>query len=322
VWQNTVRKKGGYMDKKKTVQVLEKDGELLVVDELKNTTLSYRRTSRRLYVAVNDLAAFEYLDDDKNNKTETLSRRIRGRATLEDRAVSVIGDKENSSRELALTFRVLTDEQREYSTNTLREVRASVSSNETTKNTLSSLISNEPEYLDSMLCFTKSDWEIGNPDEWWLEVYLSQEVFDRFYDRLIASQVRRLSLGFKFVDIYSDSLFDPPSYKGVTWLLRPSLSDGNPYNPEPATGKLDSFSLELVSSKLEPADNDVSTNAVGDASDLSDYAERPSPNEPKDQLAMMLKSVVIRIGRSGIVVATAVIFASIIVFFGLLISGR
>lgn len=310
------------MDKKKTVQVLEKDGELLVVDELKNTTLSYRRTSRRLYVNVNDIAAFEYLDDDKSNKTETLSRRIRGRATLEDRAVSVIGDKENSSRELALTFRVLTDEQREYSTNTLREVRASVSSNETTKNTLSSLISNEPEYLDSMLCFTKSDWEIGNPDEWWLEVYLSQEVFDRFYDRLMASQVRRLSLGFKFVDIYSDSQFDPPSYKGVTWLLRPSLSDGNPYNPEPATGKLDTFSLELVSSKLEPADNDVSTNAVGDASDLSDYAERPSPNEPKDQLAMMLKSVVIRIGRSGIVIATAVIFASIIVFFGLLISGR
>lgn len=310
------------MDEKKTVQVLEKDGELLIIDELKNTTLSYRRTSRSLYLTVSDLAPFEYLDDTNSNKTETLSRRIRGKAILEDRAISVIGDKKNSSRELELTFRVLTEEQREYSSNTLREARASSNSNEATNNTLSSFVSKEPEYLDSMLCFTKSDWEIGNPDEWWLEVYLSEEVFGRFYDRLIAGQVRRLSLGFKFVDIYSDSLFDPPSYKGMTWLLRPSLSDGNPYNPEPATGKLHTFSLELVSSKIEPVDDDASANTERDESDHSDHVEGLSPNEPKDQLAIMSTNIVNRIGQSGTAVAIAVIIASIIVFFGLLLSGH
>jgi hypothetical protein len=71
------------------------------------------------------------------------------------------------------------------------------------------------------LGFTKSDWEIGNKDDWWIEFYLGGETFDALVEAVRQNRAHHVWIGSKWLNLYVTDFHAPPSV-GVRWYLPPS----------------------------------------------------------------------------------------------------
>ncbi len=78
-----------------------------------------------------------------------------------------------------------------------------------------------------VLGFTKADWEIGNSDQWWIELYVPKETFAALGRSIRSGYLESLSIGLGFAEqIYTDDWLAPPSV-GISWFLRPDKRNGD-----------------------------------------------------------------------------------------------
>lgn len=190
-----------------------------------------------------------------------VSPHLRGRAVLEDRSISVIGEPNNKSRTLAIGFKELNAE-------SLIELQDQAKLNDQAQKE-----DEDRKFRGVTLGFSRSDWEIGGEDEWWVECYVSPETMQEMVSAVSSNSMRGLSVGLRLCDLYTNDKWSPPSMK-VSWFLRPSRRDNSINLPAPAYGEMTSFDLRLAESDLRKSE----TNQSEDDLELSgDSDMTPTP---------------------------------------------
>jgi len=92
-----------------------------------------------------------------------------------------------------------------------------------------------------MIGFNPGDREIGTTNDWWMECYAPREAFDKLLADFLDGKVNTISLGCKTDAWVTSADWYANVGDWVTWYLEPKE-----YSPEPARGKINQFSWELV----------------------------------------------------------------------------
>lgn len=214
-------------DEKHTVQVTQKGTELVFTDA-KGVEHKYRQPIRTLKVeALSLFLADNYgTADVEGDMQPSPTRVINGVGRIDDGPLSVIGDPERSTNTVSLSIRPRTAVKH-------RELVAKQSGQ--TKDADTADVPNTA--ADVILGFNAGDWEIGNDDDWWLAVDVSEEVFSSLVSGIQRQQVAQLSIGVRLNNIFTDEYYAPPSMR-VKWFLRPAKKDGDTKWPEIAHGAI------------------------------------------------------------------------------------
>lgn len=146
-----------------------------------------------------------------------LTSSLVGSVTLEGRSIAVIGDPKSETQTLSIRFRPLDDQAR---------IDAEQLAQEEDKPLRSATVA---------VGFSRSDWEIGNDDEWFIDCHLPQGTFDALSAAVESGKLEALSLGLQLTNVYSDDDWAPPAMR-TNWFLRPNRSDGTIDFPEMAHG--------------------------------------------------------------------------------------
>ncbi|HEY8606409.1 MAG TPA: hypothetical protein VIM12_04755 [Noviherbaspirillum sp.] len=190
-----------------------------------------------------------------------LSLYVLGTASLEGRSISVIGEPDNKARRLKIAFRALDEEGRkrreEWSRKHDKPVR----------------------FTGATVGFLRSDWEIGNDDEWFVECEVSSEMLDEIVSAVSSKSLRGMSIGLTLKGIYADENWAPPSAR-TNWYLRPNREDNAVDSPEMAHGKVTSINLSLADANLRPQqeNDDGAELPAEDKPELLTSAVEPSVN--------------------------------------------
>jgi len=122
-----------------------------------------------------------------------------------------------------------------------------------------------PSYCDAILGLTTADWEIGNKNEWWLELFVSESTVDSLADAILNKRARSLNIGVGLRNIYTDAGPGELDFgEPVNLFLRPSIGEGYVRRPEVAYGYVESWSLRFSGT-----------------AELSDPFESESPPSPQ-----------------------------------------
>jgi hypothetical protein len=153
----------------------------------------FRMSSRVMYLDVVEVwqsNSLPYQEDGAEPKP--LTRSIRGKAVMEDRSIQVIGEPETKSKTLVVTIGEMapSDVQR-YQSGELRAVS---------------------------LSYNKSDWEIGNESEWWVQIYLPSPQIQPIRDAIESGKLTKLSLGLRLQNAYVTDYYAPISLS-IDWYL-------------------------------------------------------------------------------------------------------
>lgn len=228
------------MDKERTVQIYEeKERALRFLDET-GTSHNYALLTsvRTIYINATSLSVSEGFgrrsSDEQVPLQPTPRRLVRGFGTLGDKSVSVIGDPENKTKRIALWIRSRTaDEHAE-------------AFKQSQQNDTSDRGTGVPSHCDAVLGFTTADWEIGNKDAWWLELYVAEKTLDSLAGAILNKQAHSLHIGVGLRNIYTDAGPGELDFgEPVNLFLRPSIGEGNVRRPEVANGHLESWSLKF-----------------------------------------------------------------------------
>ena len=106
----------------------------------------------------------------------------------------------------------------------------------------------------AMLGFSRADWELRSPDQWWLEVTVRQDVMDALAETLKSGLLREVRLTLRFKNLYSDVHPYAPVAERANLFLPPDKRDNSIGMPEIANGAVTGFSLSgpRVQLKEEP----------------------------------------------------------------------
>ena len=229
------------MDRERTVQVHEqKERALRFVDEAGTShTYALLTSVRTIYVNASSLSASEGFGrrsgfDEPTPVQLTPRRLVRGFGTLCDKSVSVIGDPENKTNRIALWIR----------TRTANEHAEAIEQSQ--PDGINDRGTAVPSHCDAVLGFTTADSEIGNKNEWWLELFVAEKTLDSLADATRNKQAHSLHIGVALRNIYTDaSPGDLDFGEPVNLFLRPSIGEGNVRSPEVAYGHVESWSLKF-----------------------------------------------------------------------------
>src|SRR5699024_3968566 len=83
-----------------------------------------------------------------------------------------------------------------------------------------------PQVWQTSLSFFDADAEIGNPDEWWVQIYLPADVFDDIVAQLLAKRVRSLQIHFRSNLLVARGASWFPISDNTRWYLAPRPADG------------------------------------------------------------------------------------------------
>lgn len=248
------------MDKERTVQIHEeKERALRFVDDAGTPhTYALLTSVRTIYLNASSLSVAEGFGrrtgfDEPTSVQLTPRRLVRGFGTLCDKSVAVIGDPDNKTDRIALSIRTRTaDEHAEA----VKQSRPDGINDRGTE---------VPSHCDAVLGFTTADWEIGNQNEWWLELSVAEKTLDSLADAILNKWAHSLHIGVGLRNIYTDAGPGEVDFgEPVNLFLRPSIGEGNVRRPEVAYGHVKSWSLRF-------------SGTVG----LSDPFESESPPPPQ-----------------------------------------
>jgi hypothetical protein len=120
--------------------------------------------------------------------------------------------------------------------------------------------------------FSSSDWEIGNPDEWFISVYVPRASFDAMVRATLNGTANRITAGARFDGLYVHDKWAPPSIR-VTWYLRPHKLRNDAQSPEFAFGKLRTFRWDRMPIAL-PSETESSPEAKARMPRIHDWGYR------------------------------------------------
>lgn len=260
----------------------ESKGELVIElpDGQENTY--YRNPNRFMRLFLRQLQVVKTLRDsdfDQMGRAQKLTLSVVGTAELEDPSISVIGDPDSKTRTLHISFNAPSATDAEY----LKEIE---SENQQEGEGL--------RYSSAEVGFNRSNWEVGDKDEWFVSCQVSAGVLNDITSAIFDGSLRGLTLVLNLRDIYSDDKWAPPSVR-TKWFLRPDKADNSINYPTNAHGAIAGLKLELMSADLkDEAEQNVEQ---GDASEPAKAQPDPSTlalnlcADNIDKLSKMVKQV-------------------------------
>jgi hypothetical protein len=171
---------------------------------------------RSLRMSVQELCIGRSIRHDVDEGVANASYSLIGTARVSKDTLGIIGDKARRSKELPLTLKPWPKDEPPGAVpgETPRPAQ---------KSKLRERYVAERKHgpWRGVLGFIEYDWEIGNPDEWFTEVYLPPPVFDELATLCRKGSLATLSLRF-YSDLWVSDLDQhaPPSV-AVTWHLAP-----------------------------------------------------------------------------------------------------
>lgn len=207
-----------YGDEKVIVDVKDVEhGEILYTDKEGKEHTYY--PCRNIWLEVQTLEILTVLADPReDDKEPNLVTRVRGTVALEDRSISVVGDRASKVRKLDITFEA-------------GEWRPKAE--EPKEGDLPSLSSH---LGGAMLGFNRADWEIGNDDEWWISCFLPKPFIDALVLDIRGGQLDSMRLCLQLRSLYTtEHSWAPVSSRGDLFI-RPDRRDNSLAIPDMAEG--------------------------------------------------------------------------------------
>lgn len=228
------------MDKERTVPIHEEKGRALRFLDEAGTSHTYDLLTsvRTIDVNASSLGVSERFGrrsgfDEPTLVQLTPRRLVRGFGTLCDKSVAVIGDPVNKTNHLALSIRTRTADE---------HAEAVKQSQPDSINDRTGV----PFHCDAVLGFTTADWEIGDQNEWWLELSVAEKTLDSLADAILNKRAHSLRIGVGLRNIYTDAGPGELDFgEPVNLFLRPSIGEGNVRRPEVAYGHVEGWSLRF-----------------------------------------------------------------------------
>lgn len=236
------------MDEKVAVGIVE-DGKDLVYTDAKGEKKKYSQDLiSHIWVSAKTLvvcSGFSRLDSESTQKPAT-RRYLRGLGTLDHGSISVLGNPENSTKELSIhiTSRTATEhaEAVAHRAERIKEIVANRKPDE-----FSWRGEDQIKYFDVRLGFSEGSWEYDVEDRWWMELYVSEALLDELAESILKGQFRSWSVAFPLVGIYSRDSYS----RTDEWFLRPDRTgDGD---PESAAGCIDRWDIQHAGVDATPA---------------------------------------------------------------------
>lgn len=259
----------GYGDEKVVVDVKDiDDGELLYTD--KNGQQHTYYPCRNTWLDVQTLEVVTSLREPQDEgSAPRLVTQVRGKAALEDRSISVVGDPASKVRVIEVSF-----EAGDWQPKPPK--------------------AGEDEVLmltgnlgGAMLGFNRRDWEIGNDDQWWAACYLPQDFMDRLIAEVRGGQMRSMKFGLRLRHLWTtEHSYAPVSSRGDLFL-RPDKKDNSIGIPEMATGHVWSIHFSAASRDLRVPEPD-------EPMEVEEVEPQP---EPPNQVAVAVAALSTRLDQ-------------------------
>jgi len=241
---------------KNIVNVVSEDERDLVLQTTEGKRETYRlnpiRSMRLIVWELQVSYGSESHSFDTPERLPNPQFRVQGEAWLESGHISVIGDSSNKTRALNITLRAYDE--------------ADVASREQRLGKLPPLVH---------IGFIRRDWEIGNDDSWFAEIYVSEQMLESIVSAISTRALNQMSLSLDLENIYTDNDWAPPSLS-ADWFLRPSRSDNSLESPEMARGYVSSIDLGL--SKIDLRSKPAPTSEEDESDMVSGVAPEPDMN--------------------------------------------
>lgn len=173
---------------------------------------------------------FAYREEGDKDPPKTITY-VTGTARLSsDYDVSVIGEPENRTTTVELSFRP--DDSPEL-------LKKSESETEESKYRLCR------SYGRAFMGFNRGDWEIRSNDQWWLECHLHSTALQHLINSISAGTLSQASLSVRLNNLYTDEPPYVPFSREAHLFLRPDKRDNTINAPEVAFGWLEGLGLSL-----------------------------------------------------------------------------
>lgn len=125
------------------------------------------------------------------------------------------------------------------------------------------------------LGFNPSDWEAGSEDEWYLEIYIPENSFRSFLQRIIKGEIENIQGRASVWGLYSPDHWMDPEIGHRDLMLRPESAASDKRKSAISSGPLTSFSAQIVPKN---ADGKI---AVARANAESNQLEGDDPAQPE-----------------------------------------
>lgn len=180
--------------------------------------------------------SFAYRDKEELGPPKVLTY-IAGTARLEfDHNVSIIGEPENSTVTVDLSFRP-DDSPELLISNDAGEVEGFRLSR---------------SYGRANMGFNRADWETRTSDCWWLECRLHSSALQHLIDAISNGTLERASLSVRLNNLFTDGAPYIPFIEREHLFLQPNIKDNSIDLPEMAYGWLERLGLHLRSFDVTP----------------------------------------------------------------------
>lgn len=225
----------GYGDKKVVIEMTEReDGSIEHADPdgLKRTYYP----GRQVWLDLQDLQVWRHLRESEADGAPNLVMQAQGEARLEDYDLSIIGEPTNKTRSVRVSVEA-------------RDLGATL---EEADNVLG--ISLSKPLGAAQLGFSRSDWEIGNSDEWWLSCYVTGDTLRGLADAVTTGALQSVKLGLRLKDLYTTEHPMAPISGRANLFLRPNRGDNTIEWPQCATGYIIHLSMSLERVDMRPTE--------------------------------------------------------------------
>ncbi|NHZ83991.1 hypothetical protein F2P44_32720 [Massilia sp. CCM 8695] len=255
------------MSEKAALKVVSNDDEALVIDVADGKTDKYYRNPIRTFsLEVFELqmhrSATVYRMSGEIEPLPVPTRHLRGSASMGRSKLAVIGAPCTATSVVPISFSVLSEAQRLSAEQNAEEYKQPL------------------RHTGVTVGFIEADWEIGNGDDWFVECYVSAEVFAEMENAVAAGTLKKASIGLDLDNIYTNDNYAPPSVS-ADWFIKPNLENPK-YGADMARGDITSFNLALTSIWLGPPPE----AAPRDADDTEQHGYQSQPAVSAEAIAL------------------------------------
>ncbi|GAB3629969.1 membrane protein [Pandoraea terrae] len=218
------------------IEIRERGGHTLEYVDAGGKTQTYF-PAKSLWLTLQDLQIVQQLEPAGGETQSTLSTYIHGAARFDDSRLSIIGESENSTRTVQVSFAA-----REISTADRQGLRE-------WQDELGITFSDVP-LGTATLGYNRSDREMQEPDQWWASCHVPESSMRALSEGVEDGRLTAVKVGLSLRHVYvSDRVV--ADFPGESCLfLRPGKSDHGMDPPEIATGYVVHFALDLAKVSL------------------------------------------------------------------------
>lgn len=203
-------------DKKKIVKLESGERNRLIEQRPDGKSIEYAAHLSTVWLFCSELQIVQSCSRADSAQPIQLQTTVQGKIHIQDDyGFSVIGDPNNNTKELEVSFNELT-------------TSTEIDLGEET------LIFGK--FGEATLLFVDGDWEIGSDASWWLGCNLDGLTFQALCSAVRAGSLRWLNVGVQLGELFSDEFEYAPISIKRNYFLRPSKTDNDASHPQPARG--------------------------------------------------------------------------------------